>query len=64
MREAHRLGRSFDFVLLDYQMPGMDGAMLARAIRADPAFASARSIMLTSVGHSLRPSTSFGAFCG
>ena len=52
MREAHRLGRSFDFVLLDYQMPGMDGAMLARAIRADPAFASARLIMLTSVGHS------------
>jgi two-component system, sensor histidine kinase and response regulator len=52
MREARRQDRAFDFVLLDYQMPGMDGAMLARVIRADPAFADTRLIMLTSVGHS------------
>ncbi|HTX36423.1 MAG TPA: response regulator [Bryobacteraceae bacterium] len=51
MREAQRSGRPFDFVLLDYQMPGMDGAMLARAIRAEPAFANTRLILLTSVGH-------------
>jgi PAS domain S-box-containing protein len=52
MREAERHGRGFDFVLLDYQMPGMDGGTLARAIRAERVLAHTRLIMLTSVGHS------------
>ncbi len=52
MREAQRHGRGFDFVLLDYQMPGMDGGTLARAIRAERSLAHVRLIMLTSVGHS------------
>jgi CheY-like chemotaxis protein len=38
-------------VLLDYQMPGMDGAMLAALIKADPWLSDAVVIMLTSVGH-------------
>jgi two-component system, sensor histidine kinase and response regulator len=52
MREAERHGHPFNFALLDYQMPGMDGAMLARMIRADPVLANTQLIMLTSVGHS------------
>ena len=36
------------FVLLDYQMPGMDGITLARAIKADPAIRGVRIVMLTS----------------
>jgi len=51
MRRAHREGEPFDFVLLDYQMPGMDGATLARAIKADPELSRARIIILSSVGH-------------
>jgi len=51
LREAARSGDPYDFVLLDYQMPGMDGAQLASAIRADPALAGAALVMLTSVSH-------------
>ena len=43
-------GRSFDLVLLDYQMPHMDGIELARRIRADSRFDAARLVMLTSLG--------------
>jgi CheY-like chemotaxis protein len=37
--------------LLDYQMPDMDGATLAAAIRADLCLSETVLIMLTSVGH-------------
>ena len=40
----------FDVVLLDIEMPGMDGAGLARAIRGDPALQAVKLILLTSVG--------------
>jgi PAS domain S-box-containing protein len=43
-------GEGFALALLDYQMPGMDGLELARHIRADPALAGVRLIMLTSLG--------------
>jgi PAS domain S-box-containing protein len=41
---------AFALALLDYQMPQMDGMELARHIKADPALAGVRLIMLTSLG--------------
>lgn len=40
----------FDVVLLDMEMPEMDGLALARAIRAEPALRAIKLILLTSVG--------------
>jgi PAS domain S-box-containing protein len=41
-------GAPFDVAIVDYLMPGMDGEMLCRALRADPRFADLALIMLTS----------------
>jgi two-component system sensor histidine kinase/response regulator len=38
----------YDLVLLDYQMPGMDGLELANCIQTDSRFASTKLIMLSS----------------
>ncbi|HUI54952.1 MAG TPA: response regulator [Bryobacteraceae bacterium] len=51
MHQAHAAGQPYDFVLLDYQMPDMDGITLAAAIKADPAIRDVSLIMLTSVSH-------------
>ncbi len=51
MREAKIGGDPYHFVLLDYQMPGMDGAAVADAIKNDPTVRDAVVILLTSVGH-------------
>lgn len=40
----------YDFAILDMQMPGMDGIMLARALKANPATATMPLIILTSMG--------------
>ncbi|WP_295413576.1 response regulator [uncultured Thiodictyon sp.] len=50
LREAAREGQPFEVAILDMQMPDMDGLALARAIRADPAIATTRTILLSSVG--------------
>ncbi|HUI55196.1 MAG TPA: response regulator [Bryobacteraceae bacterium] len=51
LKAAHAAGDSYQFVLLDYQMPEMDGATLAASIKADPHLAGIVVVMLTSVGH-------------
>jgi signal transduction histidine kinase/CheY-like chemotaxis protein/HAMP domain-containing protein len=50
LREAVLNGTPFKAAILDMHMPGMDGLMLAHAIRADAAIASTPLIVLTSVG--------------
>ncbi len=50
LRAAVAAAEPFGFALLDFQMPEMDGLTLARAIRADPALAATRVVMLTSLG--------------
>jgi signal transduction histidine kinase/DNA-binding response OmpR family regulator len=51
LRAAQQSGDPYHFAILDYQMPGMDGASLARAIKSDPAIQDTVLVMLTSVGH-------------
>jgi signal transduction histidine kinase/CheY-like chemotaxis protein len=51
IRTARSGGDPFQFALLDYHMPGVDGATLAWAIKADPALRDTVVILLTSVGH-------------
>jgi two-component system, sensor histidine kinase and response regulator len=50
MRQAAAAGRPFEVALIDYEMPGCDGAMLGKTINADPSLRSARLILLTSSG--------------
>jgi CheY-like chemotaxis protein len=50
MREAKAAGDPYQLVLLDYQMPEMDGAAWPRPSRR-PAVEDTPLIMLTSVGH-------------
>jgi CheY-like chemotaxis protein len=51
VRAARLAGDPYDVVIADYQMPGMDGATLAKAIKSDPESSSVVFILLTSVGH-------------
>ena len=59
-------GRPFEVVLIDYQMPEMDGAMLGERISGDPRFARSRLILLTSLDrkgdHSRFASMGFAAY--
>jgi signal transduction histidine kinase/CheY-like chemotaxis protein len=50
LRAAAKDGKPYDLALLDMQMPEMDGMTLGRAIKAEPAIASTRLIILTSMG--------------
>ncbi len=50
---AVRDGNPYDVALLDSQMSEMNGLALARSVKANPATAGTRLIILTSLGHSL-----------
>jgi PAS domain S-box-containing protein len=51
LRAAHEAGDPYQVVIADFQMPGIDGATLAAAVKSDPALRDVVYIMLTSVGH-------------
>jgi len=44
-------GDPYDFLLLDYHMPVMDGAAVTASVRSTPAIRDVPIIMLTSLGH-------------
>jgi two-component system sensor histidine kinase/response regulator len=50
LREAKGLGRMFPLILLDAQMPEMDGFALAEAIKRNPDWRTATVMMLSSAG--------------
>jgi two-component system, sensor histidine kinase and response regulator len=50
LRTALREGEPYNLVLLDVEMPGMDGLSLARAIKADSSIAGTPLVALTSLG--------------
>ena len=50
LQDAVSKGMPFDAAIIDFQMPGMDGAELGQRIRNNPDFAATRMIMLTSQG--------------
>ncbi|MGZ6346428.1 MAG: response regulator, partial [Anaerolineales bacterium] len=50
LRNALRIGDPYQVVLLDMQMPGMDGEQIVRALKADPALKDIRIIVMTSIG--------------
>ena len=51
LRHAAATGEKFDAAILDFMMPGMDGFDLAQRIRANPAWADLRLLLLTSFGN-------------
>jgi len=50
LHSAQRQEEPFDIVILDYNMPEMDGGEVMQKIKADPKIAGVKIIMLTSVG--------------
>ncbi|HEY9616203.1 MAG TPA: response regulator, partial [Microcoleaceae cyanobacterium] len=51
LRQQARVGRPYDLVILDMQMPLMDGEMLGQQIKSDPRLADTKLIMMTSLNH-------------
>ncbi|RJP53666.1 MAG: response regulator [Anaerolineaceae bacterium] len=50
LRNAQRARDPYQVVLLDMQMPGMDGEQTARAIKSDPSIKETKIVILTSMG--------------
>jgi PAS domain S-box-containing protein len=51
LRQAHAGGDPYALVILDMQMPDMDGMAVARAIKSDRALRGTRLVVLTSLAH-------------
>jgi CheY-like chemotaxis protein len=51
LQQARDKSAPFQAAILDMQMPGMDGATLARLIKADPTLRQTHLILMTSLGH-------------
>jgi len=51
LREAVAAGDPYRIVILDMQMPDMDGMSVARAIKADPVLKQTRIVVLTSLAY-------------
>jgi CheY-like chemotaxis protein len=49
LRSAAEAGHPYELALVDFQMPEMDGLALTRAVRADPALAGMRLVLLSSI---------------
>jgi PAS domain S-box-containing protein len=49
LRAAAVSGQAYEFALVDFQMPEMDGVSLAREVRADTRLASVPLVLLTSI---------------
>ncbi|MDD5217445.1 MAG: PAS domain S-box protein [Candidatus Omnitrophica bacterium] len=50
LQNAHNQGKYYQIGLLDFQLPGMDGEMLARAIKSDSNLKDIVLILITSMG--------------
>jgi len=50
LRRAGNAGDPFQAAIVDLQMPGMDGAELARAIKSDETLRDTRLVLMTSLG--------------
>jgi PAS domain S-box-containing protein len=50
LERAHNAGRPYDLILLDLQMPELDGFEVAKMIRENPMGSDLEILMLTSVG--------------
>jgi len=50
IRRAYDAGYPFQVVVVDMQMPGMDGAALAKAVKADDAIKDTPLVLMTSIG--------------
>jgi CheY-like chemotaxis protein len=50
MRKAVAAGRPFEVALIDFQMPGIDGAHLGAAMQGDRELSATRLVLLTSSG--------------
>ncbi len=64
LRKAVREEHPFNVAILDMDTPGMDGLTLARAIKVDPAIASTRILLLTTLTQQIETSLLHGSNIG
>ncbi len=60
LQDARAENRFFDFALLDYQMPNMNGLELAKQIHEEKSYRPMQLIMLSSLGHPGEAATKVG----